>query len=180
MFVTVRILVGESQRATLVPVSALWEDPASGERGAFVVEETAGLDEMPRDTTASPEEPRAVSFRRVEVLAEGRGAAGVAGVDEGEWVVTVGQHLLGSELRAAAPAGSDAGDGTARARVRPVSWERVMALQDLQNEDLLEGFLDKQRKVARALGAEIPASEEVVERVLAEAAAAERAADGGG
>ncbi len=169
MFVTVRILVGESRRATLVPVSALWEDPASGERGVFVVREAPGL-----------EEPRTVVFRRVEVLAEGRGAAGVTGIEEGAWVVTVGQHLLGAELRAAAVAGeaapaSDRLSGrTAEARVRAVSWERVLELQDLQDEDLLEGFLDKQRTVAAALGAEIPESADVVDRVVA-AAAAERA-----
>ena len=46
-----------------------------------------------------------------------------------------------------------------------------MELQDLQNEDLLESFLDKQRTIAAALGAEIPASEAVVEQVLEEAAA---------
>ena len=45
-----------------------------------------------------------------------------------------------------------------------------MELQDLQDEDLLEGFLDKQRKISAALGAEIPVSEDVVNRVLGEAA----------
>ena len=166
MFVTVRILVGESRRATLVPVSAVSEDPASGERGVFVVQEAPG-----------DEEPRTVIFRRVEVLAEGRGTAGVTGIEEGAWVVTVGQHLVGAEMRAAAEAG-EAAPGSdrlagrvAEARVRAVSWERVLELQDLQDEDLLEDFLDKQRTVAAALGAEIPKSEDVVDRVVAEAAA---------
>ncbi len=180
MFVDVRILVGESRRATLVPVGALWDDPRSGRRGVFVVEEVSGLDEAPRDTTDSPETPRAVAFRRVEILAQGRGAAGVTGIDEGDWVVTVGQQLLGSELRAgrqAAAEGQDpAGDGAVSARVRPVSWQRVQALQDLQSEDLLEGFLEKQRRVAEALGAEIPESEDEVDRVMEEASA--EASDG--
>jgi hypothetical protein len=65
------------------------------------------------------------------------------------------------------------------ARVRPVPWERVLALQDLQDEDLLAGFLDKQRAVAGALGAEIPESEDAVDRVLAEAEAARLAQSGG-
>ena len=52
--------------------------------------------------------------------------------------------------------------------MRPVSWQRVAALQSLQNEDLLADFLDKQRKVAAALGAEIPESEDIVDRVMAE------------
>jgi RND family efflux transporter MFP subunit len=175
MFVSVRILVGQSERAALVPVSAVWENPASGELGVFVVTEPAGLADLPRDSTASPEESRAVEFRPVAVLAEGRGAAGVVGVEQGEWVVTVGQHLVAAELRAL---GSNAGESgvarkSVRARVRPVSWERVAALQALQNEDLLQGFLDKQRAVAEAIGAEIPESEEVVKQILEAKAAAE-------
>jgi HlyD family secretion protein len=167
VFTTVRILVGRSRRATLIPVSAVWEDPASGERGVFVVEETEGLEAPPEATTDSPEESRTVSFQPVDVVAEGRGAAAVSGLDEGTWVVTVGQNLLGGELWAA----GDTEETAKVARVRPVPWKRVLALQDLQDEDLLEGFLDKQRKVAAALGAEIPASEDAVDRVLAAAAA---------
>ncbi len=168
MFVTVRILVGESQRATLVPTSALWSDPASGRRGVYVIRQTAGLEPPAAPASAAggqlpadAGEPRAVEFQPVEVLAQGRAAAGVTGVEEGSWVVTVGQHLLGADSPAAA---------SGQARVRPVSWERVLELQELQDEDLLEGFLDKQRKVAAALGAKIPDSEEEVERVLAAAA----------
>ena len=165
MFTTVRVLVGQSRRATLVPVTALWEDPVSGQRGVFVVEETTGLETPAEATTDSPDEARAVAFGHVEVLAEGRGAAGVTGLDEGAWVVTVGQNLLAEELQAVDR------DSPTVARIRPVPWERVLALQGLQDEDLLEGFLDKQRKVAAALGAEIPESEDAVEKVLAEAAA---------
>lgn len=173
MFVSVRILVGESRRATLVPVSAIWEDPESGVRGVFVVEDAEGLESsdgaLPAAAADTPERERAVAFHPVEVLARGRGATAVAGIDEGAWVVTVGQHLLAAERRAGA------GDEiqTATARVRPTSWSRVTGLEQLQNEDLLEGFLDKQRKVAAALGAEIPESEEVVEQVLREAAEAD-------
>lgn len=180
MFVTVRILVGESRHSTLVPVAALWQDPASGEQGIYVVEDAAGLEEpaepAPRGASRaaleSPEESRSVSFRRVELLAEGHGVAGVSGVAEGEWVVTIGQHLLGEEL-GAGPA-SDGVPRGAGVRVRPLAWERVRELQALQDEDLLEGFLDKQRKVAAALGASIPESEEVVERLMEEAEAAEQ------
>lgn len=175
MFTTVRILVGESRQATLIPVTALWEDSLSGQRGVFVVEETAGLQTPPEATTDSPDERRGVSFRHVEVLAEGRGAAGVKDLGEGAWVVTVGQNLLAEELHAA----DRKEEGPTVARVRPVPWERVLALQELQDDDLLEGFLDKQRKVAAALGAEIPESEDAVDRVLAEAEAAAVAQSGG-
>ena len=55
MFTSVRILVGESREATLVPVTALWEDPVTGQRGVFVVEETSGLVTPEEATTDSPE-----------------------------------------------------------------------------------------------------------------------------
>jgi RND family efflux transporter MFP subunit len=167
MFTTVKILVGQSRQATLIPATALWEDPVSGQWGVFVVEETSGLETPAQATTESPDESRAVAFQRIEVLAEGRGAAGVTGLDQEAWVVTVGQNLLREELQTA-----DRDEGSpAVARVRPVPWARVLALQDLQDEDLLEGFLDKQRKVAATLGAEIPESEDEVDRVLAETVA---------
>jgi HlyD family secretion protein len=175
MFTTVRILVGESSRATIVPLTALWEDPVTGQRGVFVVQDTAGLETPEEASTDSPEEARAVSFQSVGVLAEGRGAAGVTEIEEGAWVVTVGQHLLGGKLQAA----YRSEDGPTVARVRPVPWKRVLALQDLQDDDLLEGFLDKQRKVAAALGAEIPESEDAVDRVLSEAEAAQVAKSSG-
>ena len=162
MFTTVRILVGESRQATLIPVTALWEDPVTGQRGVFVVDETAGLETPEEATTDSPEDSRAVSFQPVRVLAEGRGTAGVTEIEEGAWVVTVGQNLLGGPLQGA----DRRGEEPTVARVRPIPWGRVLALQDLQDEDLLEGFLDKQRKVAAALGAEIPESEDAVVRVL--------------
>ena len=47
---------------------------------------------------------------------------------------------------------------TTEARVRATSWQRVLELQGLQREDLLEGFLDKQRRISRAIGARLPAS----------------------
>lgn len=167
MFVTARILVGESTQATLVPVSALREDSRQGGRGVYVIDEADGLEAAePSPESEAPRERR-VRFLPVEVLAEGSGQAGVAGIDEGTWVVTVGQHLLGTDGGAGA---SD--DGTAiTARVRPVPWERVASLQSLQSEDLLEAFLAKQRILAAEIGAEIPASESVVNEALARAAA---------
>ncbi|HSN87613.1 MAG TPA: efflux RND transporter periplasmic adaptor subunit [Thermoanaerobaculia bacterium] len=146
MFVTVDILYGQSEQATLVPASALWEDPRTGVQGVFVVD-GQGLSEPAAATREIPKEPRKVELRPVEVLAEGRATVGVRGVRPGEWVVIVGQHLL-------------ARDGEAAARVRPTTWERVLELQGLQREDLLQSFLDTQQEWARTRGAEPPASEE--------------------
>ncbi|HUF78933.1 MAG TPA: efflux RND transporter periplasmic adaptor subunit, partial [Thermoanaerobaculia bacterium] len=179
MFVTVDVLYGETDRGTLVPTSALWEDPASGGRVVFVLAEpgaVAASGPASRELTARthPFEPRPIRVR-----AEGRATAGVEGVEPGDWVVTVGQHLLQQELEGGGEAadqdraqaqGSDRDRvrTQAWARVRPTTWERVLELQGLQREDLLRSFLDKQRRVARALGAEIPDDPELVERTLRE------------
>lgn len=146
MFVTVDIQYGQSEAATLVPASALWEDPRTGVQGVFLVEAT-GLAETAAGSLEVPAQTRGVQFRPVEVLAEGRATLGVRGVEPGQWVVTVGQHLL-------------ARDGETAARVRPTTWERVHALQGLQREDLLQRFLDKQQRLARSRGAEPPGSDE--------------------
>lgn len=140
MFVSVDVLYGESEQATLVPASAVWEDPQTGERGIYVVP-GGGVDK------ASLDEAREVTLRAVEVLAEGPGTVGIRGVEPGEWVVVVGQHLL-------------ARDDAETARVRPTTWEKVLDLQDLQREDLLEGFLERQREYARSRGAEPPSNDE--------------------
>jgi RND family efflux transporter MFP subunit len=160
MFVTVSVLYGASQRATLVPSSAVWENPRTGDPTVFVVEESTGLSEPAAPEVEIPDQLRRVTMRSVEVLAEGRGQIGLRGVGPGEWVVTLGQHLLHRAIQA------DGGDATA-ARVRPTSWDRVLGLQRLQREDLLERFLAKQRAVARELGAELPPSPELVDEALA-------------
>jgi hypothetical protein len=149
MFVTVDVLYGESERATLVPLAAVWEDPKSGVRGVWTVELPPGSAGAggPADAGGLSSDAYPVGFRAVDVLAQGGSAAGVSGIAPGTWVVTVGQHLLAEHE-------------AATARVRPIAWERVMALQGLQREDLLQGFLDEQQRQARLRGAEPPANEE--------------------
>jgi RND family efflux transporter MFP subunit len=187
MFVRVEVHHGETESATLVPVSAVWEDPRTGKRGVFVVADASGLAEPVEPVREIPPMPRELVFRSVEVLAEGSGAVGVRGVEEAEWVVTVGQHLLRETSGEAATedsgeaAGRPASEAGVTARVRPVSWERVTELQTIQREDLLAEFLDKQRRVAAALGTEIPESESEVQRVLArDPASGEKSPNGGG
>jgi hypothetical protein len=172
MFVSVRVLYGESEHATLLPASALWEDPQSGRQVVFVVEDTADLAEPASTGTAVPETAHAVSIRPVEVRAEGRGRIGVSGVAEGEWVVTLGQQLLLERLRSA-------GVDSTTARVRPTTWERVLELQGLQREDLLDDFLARQQRVAAELGAELPSDRAVVDEALRRAEAEATASPGG-
>lgn len=131
MFVTVDVFHGESAQATLVPLSALYEDPVTGRIGVFVSQkefEAAQVDETGVPHSASLSEPVPFLFVGVDLIAEGRMDAAVRGVDEGDWVVTVGQNLLGGE--------------NPQARVRPVAWERVQRLQRLQREDLMEDVIE--------------------------------------
>lgn len=136
MFVTVDIYYGESEPATLVPASAIYENPATGDRGVFVTAEpppAAAAGENPGETL-TPDVP--LPFRQIDVVAEAAQTVGVEGVEPGEWVVVIGQHLLAQQ---------DGEDG-ARGRPRVMTWERIMELQRLQREDLLEQFLERQRR----------------------------------
>jgi RND family efflux transporter MFP subunit len=150
MFVNVDVLYGASEGATLVPASALWEEPKSGTRGVYVARLPGSVREPVAGGTAELlAGAHPVQFRPVEVMAAGRDEVGVRGVSAGEWVVTVGQNLLHA-------------DAAEVARVRPLRWERVLRLQRLQKEDLLRGFLEEQQRVARERGAAPPTVAEFV------------------
>jgi RND family efflux transporter MFP subunit len=136
MFVTVDILYGESEQATLLPTSTLWEDPETGEIGIYVAPEMGRIAVETDETVDQTIQP--VAFRSIEVLAEGRATIGVRGVEAGEWVVTVGQHMIASRDEPGAV-------------VRPTTWTRVLQLQGLQREDVLRGFLDKQQRLSRGV-----------------------------
>lgn len=134
MFVPVDILYGESQQATLIPTSALYTSPSTGEEGVFVA--TALGSEIEPAEQVDPDNPPPltaatdVQFKQVDVIAEGRMELGIEGIEPGSWVITVGQDLLSG--------------GRGQARVRTSSWSRIMTLQGLQRQDLLESILDKQ------------------------------------
>ncbi len=134
MFVAVDIHYGESEQATLVPLSALYENPLTGGTGVYVRRDSAtslpiepASDNQPQNLT----EPVEFEFVPVDVLAKGRMSAGIRGIEPNSWVVTLGQDLFGGE------------DG--KARVRPVDWQWVERLQNLQREDLLEEIVQGQR-----------------------------------
>ena len=150
MFVQVDIFYGESDQATLIPRSALYDNPRTGEQGVFVA--SALGEEMPITQTAEQPaeqgdeqssaepvltEPTPIQFQPVDVVAEGREVAGVRGIDPGTWVVTVGHELL---MRRG---------GDVDARVRGMEWERIMSLQRLQDQDVLRDFMERQQRMAR-------------------------------
>jgi HlyD family secretion protein len=142
MFVTADIAYGQSKEATLVPVSALWEDPRSGQLGVYVVDNRAA-------GATGESGPHGVRLRHVQILAEGRATAGVEGVEPGEWVITIGQHLLAALERPSA-------------RVRTISWDRVLELQARQQEHLLARFLEKQQRLARTRGVALPSTDSLI------------------
>lgn len=186
MFVAVDVLYGQSERATLVPASALWEDPDTGDLGVYVMAGEPDLPAEVRSGDAISADAHPFELRPVDVLADGEAMAGVRGLQPGAWVVTVGQQLLHDAAQGrgdgpggrpgsrpgggddpegpVTPPGGGAG-GPVAARVRGADWDRVLELQRLQREDLLQSFLDKQRAVARTLGAEIPDDPSAVDEV---------------
>jgi multidrug efflux pump subunit AcrA (membrane-fusion protein) len=139
MFVTVDVFHGESERATLVPTSAIYEEPTSGELGVFV--STVSPAAVQARESGAPDgglstDSVDIPFRRIAVVAEGPQTVAVAGIADGEWVVVVGQHLLAAQ-----------GKTTPDARIRVVTWDRILELQQRQRDDLLRQFMDKQQRV---------------------------------
>lgn len=143
MFVTVDVLYGQSDQAPLVPNSAIFRHPIDGREGLFVTSlADAAID--PESTVDSatdadavvtePVGPVPVRFVAIDVVARGRTASAVAGVREGDWVVTLGHHLLANST------------GEQQAIVQPTPWDHILELQQLQSRDLLDVIAEKQRQ----------------------------------
>lgn len=136
MFVSVDILYGESEEAVLVPNSALYRHPRTGIEGVYVISQP-DPDAAEMNPDSEPEgvgligEPQPVNFVAVDQIASGRMATAVSGVQEGDWVLTVGQNLLDS--------------GAEEARPRLLPWDRMMQLQELQSDDMFE-IIDQNRQ----------------------------------
>ena len=135
MFVTVDIYYGESESATLIPLSALYENPMTGVTGVYKSSDSLNQEPVAvikGDQKTLLTDPVPFEFVPVNVIARGRMDAGVSGVDPGNWVITIGQDLLGGE----------AGD----ARVRKVDWDRVEHLQNLQRQDLMLEIINRKQE----------------------------------
>lgn len=135
MFVTVDVMYGESEQATIIPLSAIHRKPQTGEVGVYVATslnlEAEILEQIDNNGQSSNlSNPTDVEFIPIEIIAQGRDAAGVSGIRSGDWVVTVGQNLLER-------------DNSGTARVRPVSWMSIVEMQRLQPQDLLRQIMDQ-------------------------------------
>jgi RND family efflux transporter MFP subunit len=136
MFVTVDVLYGESERAALVPNSALYRHPRDGREGVFVTHlaDMQGPSEggySIREPSLDPVGPVPVQFMPVEIIARGRMATAIGGVQAADWVVTLGHHLL-------------ANTDDAQAIVQPTPWDHILGLQQMQSQDLLDIIERKQ------------------------------------
>lgn len=140
MFVTVDVFYGESEQATVVPRSALYDHP---ERGVGVYSAPSLELETPMpssDNGTSPlTAPTPTRFHSIEVVAEGEHLVGIRGIDAGTWVVVMGQHLLSEQV----------GGDEPTARIRPVTSEHIVGLQRLQRQDFLQQFMQKQQRLAQ-------------------------------
>jgi RND family efflux transporter MFP subunit len=141
MFVTVDVLYGQSQQAPLVPNSAIYRHPRDGREGVFVTSLEAALRNpeggsayVPPDEQSfeDPVGPISVRFAPVDVVARGRASSGVTGVNIGDWVVTIGHHLL-------------VNSNSDQAIVQPTPWDHILDLQQMESGDLLDVIAAKQR-----------------------------------
>lgn len=132
MFLNVDVLYGETEEAVLLPNSAIYRHPRTGEQGVFIMEpagdEFRPVAEVDGAPAVSP--PMPVSFVPISVVASGRMASGVVGVAEGDWVVSVGQNLLVGNVT--------------QARARVMEWDRMMEMQRMQSRDLFD-IIDQAR-----------------------------------
>jgi RND family efflux transporter MFP subunit len=141
MFVTVDVLYGQSTQAPLVPNSALFRSPRDGREGVFVgsldealqnPEGSSGYSPRPTPSFDEPVGPVTVRFVPVTVVARGRESSAITGVEEGDWVVTLGHNLLANQ-------------DVQPAIVQPTPWEHILNLQQMQSNDLLDVISEKQR-----------------------------------
>lgn len=130
MFVPVDINFGESERATLIPTSAIFINPTTGKEGVYIAS-SIGTEIVPVSnedadnalTSATP-----VTFQPLNIVARGKMEVGVSNLDPESWIVTLGQNLLT--------------EGRGEARVKTIAWDRVIALQNMKREDLLKQIIE--------------------------------------
>ncbi|WP_340103980.1 efflux RND transporter periplasmic adaptor subunit [Rhodohalobacter sp. 8-1] len=134
MFVTVDIMYGESEQATLIPISAIYRHPRTGETGVYVAPdygaETAPVEQVDSSNPPPLSQPTMVEFVGIDVIAQGRETAGVVGIQAGDWIVTVGQNLL-------------INNESGSAKIRATSWNRIIRMQQMNPKDLLRDIMNE-------------------------------------
>lgn len=133
MFVTVDIMYGESEQATIIPLSAIYRHPRTGETGVYMAPdfgaETDPVEQVDSSNPPPLSSPTMVEFVGIDVVAQGRETAGVVGINSGDWIVTVGQNLL-------------INNETGTAKIRATSWNRILNMQQMRPQDLLRDIMN--------------------------------------
>jgi len=148
MFVTVNVLYGETEVAPVIPNSAIYRNPRDGRTGVYAASlddavpdrEFTETSSLPAGGPLQPIGPVEVRFVPIEIVARGRLTTAVRGVEPGDWVVTLGHHLL-------------EGNNTGQALIQPTPWDHIIRLQQMQTRDLLD--LIRRRQEALTSGAVI-------------------------
>lgn len=130
MFVTVDILYGDSEKATLIPNSAIYRHPRDGTIGVYVAGSIGTELDFEEDERPEVFGPTSVEFRQIDVVARGRMMSGVHGIDEDQWVVTLGHNLITSR-------------NATQAVIRATEWDHIIDLQQMQSRDLLNMIREK-------------------------------------
>jgi RND family efflux transporter MFP subunit len=142
MYVDVNIFYGESELTTLIPNSALHEDPRTGRLGVFLATDLSNRSLSSDRKTAATDiiDEEAIFgfvFREVHVTARGRSATGVRGLEPGDWVVAVGHDLLARGRNRESQ----------EARVRVIEWDHLTHLQQLQERDILRAYMERHQQL---------------------------------
>ncbi len=125
MFVTVNVRYADSDHAILVPNNALFYHPDHGVQGVYVAERVGQELDFEGDTPPNEQTgPAPVQFVPVNIIAKGRMVSGISGIPNDSWVVSLGQNLL---VR-----------GADEANIRPVEWDHIIDLQEIQSRDLFD------------------------------------------
>ena len=133
MFVTVNVLYGETELAPVIPNSAIYRNPRDGRTGVYAAalenaapdRELTDASSLPAGGPLQPIGPVPIRFVPIEIIARGRMTTAVQGVEPGDWVVTLGHHLL-------------EGNETGQALIQPTPWDHIIRLQQMQTRDLLD------------------------------------------
>lgn len=134
MYISVDILYGETDQATLIPNNALYNHPREGVQGVYVADALGTEYEVDEDDRSSILGPTPVSFVPVNVVAKGRMVSGVRGISSDTYVVTMGQNLLVG--------------GHTQSYFRMTEWDRILDLQQLHARDIFRIIEEKYRPQA--------------------------------
>jgi len=132
LFVTVTLHYTDSEPAVLVPNSAIYRNTQNGALGVFRINNLAEKSAENKNAETAQRQVSA-QFVAATIIAQTRTQTAIRGITRDSWVVTQGQHLLSANK-------------DNEVMMHPASWEQTLALQALNNRDLLLRVFEKHRR----------------------------------